>query len=410
MSFNIIESMSMYVFYIVTLSVCINIIEFLPNNNRYVDWINIHAMKLFSLHCPSIFLILYFCTGDACWYKYIGGALMCWCIWDGGRSALNWKMNWYTILMINAHHLGPVIAFLYQTNEHVWLNATLFSWVWFPHSWTIFSYLPKNITQSIIFRRFKEYGYTSISIYLVWNYFQSYPVGYNYQTLAVFLQFLGRNLVANNWLNITWLGSYELPGVFTAMMTNYFGYYYGGIYCFIIITIVVCCVKIYYKIFPATIFPEKVTLNDNMKKFLNNYPKGIKDDPIKLQKGLDWLNGQSWAKNYPMLIAASEGNDEKIDQLMAGGLSPDIGIKEWYNSKPIGFAAAFGNVDTLIKLILLNCNPFEKYENSTMTQMSYAYNNGPKFIKEFIDQLCIEQYKITPKLNKLLKPKKTKVL
>eukprot|EP00494_Astrolonche_serrata_P030190 UN30457 len=352
-----IELLSQSLFYVCLFAHCVNYAEWITLKT-YNEIRDKHVYIAWKLHAPMTFLCLFFCTTET-WWKYIMGAILVWLLFDAGTKHTTWKERPFFLLCIIFHHLGPCVALIYQTDKECVLNAFMFGLVWFCHSFNdLERYIFKPLGILKLFKGFHKgykYAYAASLVLYAWYYVQRLPLGYNYTTAALGMQMLGRWFANGNWQNVTWMFYIEIPGLVSIVLINLLGGLYGSI------TSCVVCLLAYFlkqKFMPAIIWPEKVVLTDEVRSFLNNYPKGQKPDPESKKGWRTWFEQQTFSKGYPLVRACVYGDLQKLKELLDSGSEPQEPVKEWYDSTPIGWAASYGDVDCMVALILAGAQPF----------------------------------------------------
>ena len=156
---------------------------------------------------------------------YLWGSVVVWAIYNGGK--LRTRSKWTSLLWINVHHLGFVIAFAYQSTEEptrAWHNTAYFTWVWIIHSFGFLQErllpmlgLPKGDKHGLQYRVMTvvRYMYGAVSVALFRGYCMGDGMpgfGLNYQTAALLGMAVGRLLANDNYVHIPFFKWVEAPG------------------------------------------------------------------------------------------------------------------------------------------------------------------------------------------------------
>ena len=211
-----------------------------PGCNSYEELLNAHLKTLTRVRVVVVLLAMWATVGSGehplhyllgvpfVWAVYNGGNVppMAKKASEGGRSTINW--NYYT--WINAHHLGAVVAYAYQSTEdaptRVWHNTAFFTWVWIIHT---FGFLqdwllpmlgmpkPKGSKDGVQFKVMQavRYAYGAASVALFYGYLMEDGMpgfGANYQTAAVLGMVVGRLLAGKSYWRIPFIKWVEAPG------------------------------------------------------------------------------------------------------------------------------------------------------------------------------------------------------
>lgn len=317
----------------------------------------------FTSHGPAIALVLYFCTGDNQW-KYIPAMLLCCLLYDFGAL---WSAEWFNLWNTTAialHHAGPLVAFYFQTPEQGWANAMLYFQIWWIHGFGFMRtvLLPLiglgEIEKKSSFDLWLHRVYAAATTLAYCIYVQYIPVGYNYATVALLMQMLGRYTAAENLLKFKWMRHIEAPGVLAI-----FFYSFGGLKLAIPMFILyVICAYMFVDRDLGNDTCENLVLTKEISEFVRSFPD--EKEALTEQKvadGTRWFDNQSgWATRFPMFRAVLRRDNDKVAQLLKEGADPNQLMADWFHSTPIGWASAGGSASTMKVLILAGANPFQK--------------------------------------------------
>jgi hypothetical protein len=320
-----------------------------------------HQPTFFTLHGPACALVLYFATGDNQW-KYIPASVLVCLLYDFGFI---FSAEWFTvfnIVMCGSHHLGPIVAFYFQRPEEAWLNAMLYFQIWYIHG---FGFLRSHILPALglgEIERKSTFDYWLHLFYAVMTpityafYVQYMPVGWNYATLALFLQVFGRYTVAGNLKNYDWMRRVEAPGVLAVAC-----YSFGGLK--VVIPVLLTYVTSAYFFIEKTATEtgcSKLVLTDEIREFMRTFPE---EEPLteeKKEEGAKWFDAQPWAAKHPLVRAVMQRENAKVAQMLKEGADHSAPNVDWWNSVPMQWAASGGGVSTMKVLIEAGANPFHK--------------------------------------------------
>lgn len=224
--------------------------------------------RLFPWHSLLVFLSLSvpMLSSEEAALHYLLGAVFVFITYDCGK--VHTKDPSFLVLL-NFHHLGAVIAFLYatqfrdnSTRGEMWHNAALYSWLWFSHAFRVvhkvyratlsgITALAAPLTRSTVATRLlarlpfskraptppptekpKEkaseskgfsmameafrHVYACVAVYLFYLHFtdegQPKLDGSTYQTYSVGMMLLGRLLTNDNFISVPFLKHVEAPG------------------------------------------------------------------------------------------------------------------------------------------------------------------------------------------------------
>ena len=191
----------------------------------YDAWLKVNHTHIWNLHGVIVFLCLLGArvVAQQNLFQYLAGSIMIWATWDGGAVHAR---DIVTCTLINLHHLGAVIALVYQPEEeHIRAvrNTAFFSWLWLIHS---FAWIQSVVLPLLGLPKLEEGGkyqsmevarhaYGAVSVYLFYDYVASdgQPgFGLNYQTAAVCAILLGRLFTNDNFVKVGFIRRVEFPG------------------------------------------------------------------------------------------------------------------------------------------------------------------------------------------------------
>lgn len=211
-----------------------------PGCHSYDELLSAHLKTLTRARVAVVLFAMWATVGSGEHpLHYLLGVPFVWAVYNGGTVPPMAKRasaeghstpNWNYLTWINAHHLGAVVAFAYQSAEddpaRVWHNTAFFTWVWIIHT---FGFLqdwllpmlgmpkPKGSKDGVQFKVMQavRYAYGAASVALFHGYLMedSMPgFGANYQTAAVLGMVIGRLLAGNSYWRIPFIKWVEAPG------------------------------------------------------------------------------------------------------------------------------------------------------------------------------------------------------
>lgn len=315
----------------------------------------------FASHGLAVFLVLLLCTGDNQW-KYLPASLLTCLVYDFGAI---WSAEWFTLvntILMGFHHVAPLVAFYFQTPAEAWFNSWLFGQIWWIHG---FDLVRKTIMPALGLGEVEKkssFDYWLHRVYaamtpLVYAWYVShFPVAWDYKTFALFLQFFGRWIVGNNIANLDYMRHVETPG-----MVAVFFYSYGGLK-FSLPALVLYTAVVYYFIDRHKGGPlcEKLVLTKEILEFVKAFPDEEPKSQEEIAKGTGWFDSQTWALKYPIFRAVMRQDNDKVRELIQNGADHSHELAEWFNSVPMGWAAAGGSVSTMKILVEAGANPFHR--------------------------------------------------
>lgn len=334
------------------------------------EWLHNWAKKQhtlwFKIHGISVNVVLLLCTGDW-WFKWLGGIALVTSLFCLGTEISHIKSDPFTydnlkmLILLNAHHLGPIIAFYCQPPEHAWTNALFFGHVWWIHGKGLFDAYVKPTIEKVLVSVFDlelenrnaERGYAVVTVLASGLYLSYLPLGWNYSTAAFLSQFTGRNVINDNYLNVDWMREIELPGVIAVAMWN-------------LGPVPVICVYLAYALHvhyrtrekSAVKLPERFVMSDEIAKFMAEFKRKVQDEKANKEKG-DWFDsmGAEW-EQYAFFKHVMLGNEEEVAKMLADGTDPNMCHKLWHDSYPMAWAAASSQIGVMVQLIEAGAFPF----------------------------------------------------
>lgn len=348
----------------------------------YIELLRPWSSTFFNLHGPACGLVLYFASGDNQW-KYVPASILFCLLYDFGFI---WSADWFTALntiFVGFHHLGPIVAFYFQSPEHAWLNALLYFQVWYIHGFgflrqTIMPFLGLGeVEKNSSFDYWLHMIYAAMTPLAYALNVQYLPFGWNYSTLAIFLQTFGRYCCAQNICNYTWMRYVECPGLIAVA-----SYSYGGVKVVVpMLLIYVTTVYFFIEKANASAGCTKLVLTDEIREFMKAFPD---EEPIteeKKQESIKWFDSQSWAEQYPLFRAVMLRENDKVAQMLKEGADHTRVLTTWFNTVPMQWAASGGGVSTMKVLIEAGANPFHKGVRDGTYYMNQEYS------RKFYDEL-----------------------
>lgn len=370
---------------------------------------------VFAMHCPVIVLAILVAYEESI-FKYVVNMFMTWILYDLGKRGITFSDNPKDCILMNFHHVAPVLAHLFQVPAMRYYNALFLGTIWMAHSYQFIATWiqePLGLNNDTVNTCIKfgggvvtgvSFGYCLYTIQ-----FSNLPAECMTQFLCMSgIQFIGRYFVVNNFIMIKWLGQIELPisalGFMCYLMDYHVGYSIGACIVWAI------CYFMFYQYFKFTLgnsFPEKMIFNDETKAYIADYDWG--DETYDVEKILPWYETQAFHNpdKYPLVDAIIRGHDDKVKQLLDDGHDGKECTTEWYNTQAMGWAAGIGNFKSMVLLLQADIDPYETNEWG-QCQVQYACSTKPA-IKKFYDGLSAICMKYPPnkKVNNL-KPKREK--
>lgn len=328
--------------------------EAIGENRKYIGWIHgaIVFLSLWCFRCAETSS-----SGDSADsadspFRYVLGSLLVYFIYDGG--AIHTEDKWF-LFCINLHHIGCVIAFLYQ-GAHVasdWQNMCLYSHLWSIHS---FGFIQDVILPLLGIKKMKEgqksiimevvrYVYAAGSVYHFYWYLnaQGQPgLGWNHQTPAMITMLGGRLLAGGNFKNVDWIRRVELPGYIFVLV----GYFFcnGDVLSATFITaalytIVISCLVMK----PRKPKPERMIVDTGVRDFINDQWEKRQSifaapKPASLEQVRSWWKKQGWAEMYPLHDAVILGDEDTVRALLTQGQDDhSSGSEDSSSDIPSGF-------------------------------------------------------------------------
>jgi len=302
---------------------------------------------------------------------YLLGAAAAFVLWDCGVVYDNAKLR----LLLNLHHLGAVIAYIYQPGEaasRAGLNTLLFAWGWAIHVLPFiqdvmlpWAGLSKTKGQKYTFMEVLRYLYGAVTVYCYHLYLnaEGQPgLGYNYQTLAAGFLLIGRYLAHDNWKMVDWARRVEVPGVMFVTLAHLMGNDYKFA-ASVTVALVIGIVSLKTAQFTPT--PEKYSLTPEIRNFLSSV-YGQKPDidpilpfPIEMVRSW-WAGNPTWSKDWPLHEAALFGDVDTIRQSLEQRVDADLQMSDWHNTTPAGFGSFFGRLDAVILLLQKGVDPYKQ--------------------------------------------------
>lgn len=285
-------------------------------------------------------------------------------LWSFGGDLINEYGKWdfdtlHSLVTLNLHHHGGVIALYFQQPEDAFLNALLFG-----HFWWIHSYPGWGITDAIVngwekitgykCTKFGE-GYACFTVLFGAIYCYYMPIGFTYQTFALVSMVSGRWLIYDNYLNITWMGQIEAPGVIFSCTCKAFGW--------IPAIIVVSAYVHYYRQKKAQlgqnlVKPPRFVMNDKIRNFMDSFPRQEKNEEA-IKGGITFFESSFNKGEFPVFRAVIESDEVKLKDLLDNGSDPNEKESK-AQTTAIAWAATFGHIECACVLLEAGANPFAK--------------------------------------------------
>jgi hypothetical protein len=341
-----------------------------------------HQPTIFACHGLSVSLVLYFAVGNNSW-KYLAASFLTFLMYDFGYI---WSHEWFTtwnIVTVAFHHMAPLFAFYYQKPEEAWLNSLLYGQAWWIHG---FAFIRANIMPALglgeieknsTFDYYLHRVYAALTPLVYVAYVLHLPVGWNYATAAVFLQFFGRDAAAGNITKIKWMRHIETPGMLAVAFYNLGGLTYSVPVMFLYLILVY-----FLERDTSSIRNTRLVLTDDIREFMKSFPTEKPKEEKKLKEQLEWFDSQLWSSKYPLFRALMARENDKVAQILKDGTADHTQkLSEWYDSVPMQWAASGGNVTAMKLLIEAGANPFYKdvYEGT--------FTFGETHARDFLEQL-----------------------
>lgn len=356
-------------------------------------WAQKHTTTFFNTHGLVVQLAVFFCAGDW-WFAYLGGILLVtslFCLLTEIASQVKSSPFSYntlkTLFLLDCHHLGPIVALYFQPPEDCWLNALFFGHVWWIHGKGKYydPYVKPHLAKVVRAvldldledNRASEKCYAVITALLYALYISYFPLGFNYTTAAVLLQFTGRCLINDNYLNVDWIKTIELPGVIAVTLWQFgpapviFAYLFYKLH-------------VHYRTREKGLnFPKKFVMTDEIRKFMAEFPRK-EQDAAENEGKATWFDGQvendpEW-KKYEFFKHCMLGNEEEVKRFLDEGTDPNMVHKLWHNSKPLAWAVASDQIAIMCLLIEAGVFPFDSEARKTAKQ--FNAKKATKFFEE----------------------------
>jgi len=347
-------------------------------------WVLSKHDLLYKLHGPAMTLILLFCHTYG-WLKYLGGAVLMACIWSLGGDMIDYFGKWdfdtlHALVTLNMHHHGGIIAFYFQQPQDALLNSLLFG-----HFWWIHSYHGWGITEAITngwekitgykCTKFSE-GYACFTVLFSAIYCYYMPVGFTYQTCAIISMCGGRYLIFDNYLNFTFMGKIEAPGVIFSFTCKALGW--------IPAILVLAAYMVYYgwkkaQIGENMVKPPRCVITDKIHNFLDSFPRQEKNEEA-IKEGIALLETSFKKGEFPVFRAVIESDQVKLKDLLDSGSDPNQKESK-FQSSPIAWAARLCHIDSACVLLEAGANPFVKGVRK------YARQHDQTHFLKFLDEL-----------------------
>lgn len=323
------------------------------------DKLRPYCSMFYALHAPACGLVLYFATGDNQW-KYVPASILMCFLYDFGFL---WSAEWFTpfnTVSIALHHAGPLVALYFQQPEEAWLNSMLYFQIWYIHG---FGFIRETILPFLGLGEVKtnsSFDFWMKNIYAVMTplayalYVQYLPFGWNYATLAVVLQTVGRYCAAGNLVKFDWMRRAECPGLVAVASYSYGGFKLALPMLLIYIT------TIYFFVEKSASEQgcKKLVLTDEIREFMKTFPDEEPMAEEKKAESVQWFDSQSWAEQYPLFRAVMLRENEKVAQMLKDGADHSTQLATWFSSVPMQWACSGGSVSTMKILIEGGANPF----------------------------------------------------
>jgi len=345
-------------------------------------WVNAHNKLLYSLHGPTMTLVLLFCHTYG-WLKFWGGTIALAILWSFGSDLIDnygkWDLdNLSKVVLLNFHHHGGMIAFYFQKPEDALLNALLFGHFWWIHSFGGLGIEErvKNAWKKITgyeCTKFKE-GYACFTVLFAAIYCYYMPIGFNYQLGAIICMVGGRNILFDNWLNFEWLGYIETPGVLFCFTCKAVGFKTG---------LVALGAFVFYfryrknQVGENVPKPPRFFMTEKIQEFLNSYPRQENDEE-KIKSGVAFFEA-NFNDGFPIFRAIVESDEVKLKESIDNGADPNEKEPK-YQTTPMMWASGGGHINCACVLLEAGVNPFEKgvRKNARM----YGHTHFLKFLDE----------------------------
>eukprot|EP01006_Ploeotia_vitrea_P065605 TRINITY_DN93525_c0_g1_i1.p1 TRINITY_DN93525_c0_g1~~TRINITY_DN93525_c0_g1_i1.p1 ORF type:complete len:418 (-),score=7.82 TRINITY_DN93525_c0_g1_i1:164-1417(-) len=380
---------------------------FLCKSKRYDRFKDAIITYVWYFHGPHVHLTLLFFFSETYW-KYAAASVLVYSLWECGTARSDW--DWKTCLKINLHHVGAVVALIYQqTADEALVNCVTFGWIWDIHGFGFFEnvLLPffglKNLKENHRFLKYVKHFYAAVTVILVHFYLNTsalqqllsrhepnvaHPMmpglGLNYRTAAILCMFTGRFLCGNNYKNIAWMRRIEAPGVLLVALTHAFG-----------ATAAICALgfAICWLFLNRPMVPHKLVLTPAIKAMLAKHPKS--SEPHDTKEVLDWFERDGLNEKRPLHKAAFVDDQQKVQELLDSGVDVDARMPECCESTPIQWASSFGNLGVVIMLIEAGADPYYRNEAGNDCRAD-AKREKHQNVLEFLDKLDSLAFKVTP--------------
>eukprot|EP00239_Pterosperma_sp_CCMP1384_P001094 CAMPEP_0197844896 /NCGR_PEP_ID=MMETSP1438-20131217/1874_1 /TAXON_ID=1461541 /ORGANISM="Pterosperma sp., Strain CCMP1384" /LENGTH=122 /DNA_ID=CAMNT_0043455925 /DNA_START=62 /DNA_END=430 /DNA_ORIENTATION=- len=101
-----------------------------------------------------------------------------------------------------------------------------------------------------------------------------------------------------------------------------------------------------------------------------------------------WFEAQpGWTEKYPLQHAAMKGDIQRIQDLIEKeNVDPNGIMKAWHDSTPLGWAAAFGQLSAVIKLIQLGADPLKPPNKVGNTPLRSAKRERHSAVVDFLEK------------------------
>jgi len=276
-----------------------------------------------------------------------------------------------------------MVAFYFQQPEEAWLNALLYFQVWYIHG---FGFLRSHIMPALGLGEVEKNTTFDFWLHIFYGamtpityafYVQHLPVGWNYATLALFLQVSGRWACAGNLRKFDWMRRVEAPGVVAVA-----SYSFGGLKVAIpMLLIYVTSVYFFIERESTDAGCQSLVLTDEIREFMRTYPEEEPMTEEKKEESAKFFDGQPWAEKYPLFRAVILRENDKVAQLLKEGADPSALLNEWWKSVPMQWACSGGSISTMKLLIEAGANPFYK----GVRDGTYMFNQVDS--RKFYDEL-----------------------
>jgi len=350
------------------------------------DWysakVKPYSNTFFTLHAPACGLVLYFATGDNQW-KYIPASILVCLLYDFGAI---WSTAWFTVanlISLGSHHAGPLVAFYFQQPGDAWLNSLLYTQIWAIHG---FGFLRETVFPLFGIEEVEKNSSFDFWLHIIYAVMtplayalqvQYLPFGWNYQTLAVLLQTIGRYVCAGNLVKFEWMRRVECPGLIAVA-----SYSYGGFKLAVPILLVYITSVYFFIEKPASQQgSKKLVLTDEIREFMRRFPDEEPMDEKRKVESAEWFDNQPWAEKFPLFRAVMLRENDKVTQLLKDGADPSKLLTTWFSSVPMQWACSGGGVSTMKILIEAGANPFHE----GVRDGTYMFNQ--LYSRRFYDEL-----------------------